>query len=463
MGREVRRVPANWEHPNEMKIQLFYPKSVIGCGPHNGIYWPLTLLTIGSHIKHHKPNTDIEIWDGELYSNNEQLIEKLDPNAKICGISCTSFNYSNALKIAKEAKGKGLEVIFGGLHATYFGETILRNKPYVDYVIYGKGEGALLKFLTNDKQNVPNLIWKNKKEIIRNPPEEGLSLDDLTSLDYSLLELRKYSRNHRRVYPSFPNKPLSVMTHEGCVKREMFGPCSFCSIKERLYFRDTGKFWKSVLEAVSKYDFNIAKDWGDSLTGDKDYLRKIVETRPKNLEGLTFSVYSNLSDIDQETISLLKRLNVGMLFAAVESANDEILRRMNKRTTNMKMREAVKLIAKNNIPIYTSYVLGERGETIETLEETLNFAKDIRETADVRVSNGSPMVPLPGSPNFARLTQKFPELRNQDSIDLIHLKKLWAEYFCPDLPSYEILEEYAQEIGELGDIPNRFGWDLKEK
>jgi len=445
-----------------MKVQLFYPRSTIGFGVHNGVYFSLTLLNLASYVRHKLPDADIQIFDGNLY-DEEGLIRRLDPKAEIVGISCESLNYANALKLARKAKDNGSKVVLGGLHASYYGEIILRNRPNVDYVVYGKGEEPFFKLLTENPQKAPNLIWRDDGSIRINPPISPVDLDDLEPLEHSLLELEKYSANHRKVYPEFPDRPLSVASHEGCVKREAFGPCSFCSLQSRLRFRNPVKFWLAIQNAVSKYEFNLVKDWGDSLTGDKDYLRRIVETRPSDLEGLVFSVYNSLGEIDQETIELLKKLNVRQLFAAVESGNNGILKNMNKRVTKEQMKQSIELIGRNNIPLYTSYVLGERGETVETLEETLSFARYIKEVADVRISNGSPIAILPGSPNFERLAKIYPFLKKQDLLDLKEVRKKWIKYFCPELPDYKVLEQYAEEIGKLGILSNRYGWDPEEK
>jgi len=72
--------------------------------------------------------TKIEIFDGELYRDNKSLEDKIDQNARVVGISATSFNYPNVLEIAQKAKENGSFVVLGGLHSTYFGETILQNR-----------------------------------------------------------------------------------------------------------------------------------------------------------------------------------------------------------------------------------------------------------------------------------------------------------------------------------------------
>lgn len=446
-----------------MKVQLFMPKSVVGQGPNNGVYWSPGLLSLASYTKKNISDIEIRIYDGELYPDNNKLKKELDNSTGVVGISSTSLNYPYVLEIAKQAKENGSQVILGGLHTTYFKELILKNRQFIDAIIYEKGEYAFFKYLTfKNKDKVPNLIWRGENNQIRkNPSGLELTLDEI-ELDYSLLPLIQYQENHKKVYLLMPDKSLSILTHEGCAKREIFGPCSFCSIKSKLSSRDVNLFWSEVDRAVTEYSFNLVKDWGDSLTGNKEFLKEIVEKRPKHLDDLTFEGYSNLSDMDLETIDLLKRLNVKMIFAAVESGDEGILKKMNKQSSVKEMKKAIRLIAKNNISLYSSYVLGERGETIKTLDNTLNFARWIYQTAQVEISNGSPMAILPGSPDYARLISLLPELKNKDLFDLKELKELWVKNFCPNLPNYEILEEYAEKIGRLGRLPNRYGWDPKK-
>ena len=446
------------------KVQLFMPRSNVGCNPGKGAYWSLTLLNLASYLKKNLPETEVSIYDGDLYSNDNLLLSALKEDTDLVGISCASFNYQNVLEIAEKAKENGSEVIIGGTHASYFGKRILEDKAFINAVVDGKGESAILHYVqSQDKNDVPNLIWRNKNnEIIVNPKGKEISLDEL-ELDYSLLPLNEYQKNHREAYGNLlPDRALSILTHEGCAKRQKSGPCSFCSIRTKFSFRNIENVWKSVDEAVSDYGFNHVKDWGDSITGNKEFLRKFVGYRPKHLEYLVFSVYNNLSDIDQETIKLLKELNTGMLFAAVDSGDDTMLKSMNKCVTTQKLKESINIITENKIPIYSSYVLGSEGETIETLENTLRFAEWVYKTADIQVSNASPLAVLPGSPVFNKLMKIFPNLKNDDLIDLEFLKRLWVKTFCPTFPNYEILEEYAGKICKLGKRQTRFGWDEKK-
>jgi len=446
-----------------MKVQLFYPKSQLNTYVNNGVYFSLTLLNIASYVKFYRPDIDIEIWDGELYSN-EELIKKLDKNSDVVGISCTSFNYPHALILAQHAKDLGLYVVLGGNHPTYYKKKILENRSFIDGVFVGKGEYAFLKLLNEkDKANVPNFIWRDGDKIRENSENKSISINEMPYLDYSLLELNKYSTNHQKVYPNLPGNPLSVLTHEGCAKREKYGPCSFCAMRTKLAFKDPTIFWQETEKAVQKYGFNIVRDWGDSLTEDKDFFSRLVNSRPESLKDLSFSVYSTIASMDADKIELLKKLNVKMLFAAIESGSDKILNTMNKQATSEQMFRAMELIGKTGISVMASYVLGERGEDIESLESTLNIAEKTQKIANITVANGSPINITPGSSDFELLAQKFPELKNQDLLDMDELRDLWVKNFCPKLPNADILKEYAEKIGKLGNLKTNYGWEKAEK
>jgi radical SAM superfamily enzyme YgiQ (UPF0313 family) len=442
-----------------MKIQLYCPKSVIGKGANDGLYWPSGLLNIATYLKHRDSSIEVELFDGELYSDVNSLEKSIDPESRLIGISNNTFNYENCLKLARNAKSKSIPVVLGGPHATRFPELILQKRPEVTAVIVGKGERALFDYLIKPPSEVPNLVWRDDKgDIHRNKRKDELSLDELPLPNHSLLDLDAYQRNHELFYPDFPDKPMSILTHEGCVKRKECGKCTFCSINTPVYFRNPSGIWEEIKEGYSKYGFNFVKDWGDSLTGNPGFLERLVKMKPSELD-VSFSIYCNTSDINKHSIELLSHLPVKMVFGGFESGNDQILTNMNKHTTVSTNLEAAKLFGEKGLVIFASYVLGGKGETVGTLEDTLDFAREITNLADVRVSNASPLVPLPGAPDFSNLMKATSRFRGKDLLDIIELKEEWVRNFCPELPNYEILEEYSFKIGELSPLKNAFGWN----
>jgi radical SAM superfamily enzyme YgiQ (UPF0313 family) len=249
------------------------------------------------------------------------------------------------------------------------------------------------------------------------------------------------------------------MTHEGCAKRDKYGPCTFCALQTRFAFRNPDIFWRQTEQAVNEYGFNIVRDWGDSLSENKEFLKSIVNSRPHSLDNLIFNIYGNLASLDTERVELLKRLNVKMFFASVESGSDRMLKVMNKQATIKQMIDGLNLISKNGISVLASYVLGERGENLESLEETYKVAREVREMADVMAINANPINLVPGSVDFELLIRKVPELKNKDLFSVKDLRDLWVKNFCPELPNAKILDEYVIKMSKFGDIATKADWD----
>ena len=79
----------------------------------------------------------------------EQIIEKIDPNTYIFGISLMFsqewFLHRSLIEKIKKKYPK-IIIVAGGEHASAIPEYILRDCPSIDYVIKGEGEFSMLEF-----------------------------------------------------------------------------------------------------------------------------------------------------------------------------------------------------------------------------------------------------------------------------------------------------------------------------
>jgi len=101
-----------------------------------------------------------------------KTIEKTNPDA--VAFSVYTGTYKWCCDVAKEIKEKfKLPIIFGGIHPTLVPEICLNN-DFVDFVIVGEGEEALLEFANGmPLEKIKNLCYKkngtkNEKIIIKN-------------------------------------------------------------------------------------------------------------------------------------------------------------------------------------------------------------------------------------------------------------------------------------------------------
>lgn len=84
------------------------------------------------------------------------------------------------------SKYKGIHIICGGFTAGYFGESLLKQSKFVDYVIKGDPEKPLELLMAGvDPSKIPNLIYRNNKGILSNKVSYQIDHDTLSEISFS--------------------------------------------------------------------------------------------------------------------------------------------------------------------------------------------------------------------------------------------------------------------------------------
>lgn len=455
-----------------MNILFVIPKQGSGKNFADRCFWSRGALQIATFLKNNIPDANIRIIDCTLLKSQDEIEDYLN-NVDILGISVlSSFAYENGVNIAKTARKMGVKkIVMGGHHVSTLPLNVLKHQDSIDAVITGKGEIAFTQYVKGDNpETIKNLVWRKGKEIVVNDldiaesNEHQLQLDNMPFLDYSLLPLEQYWQNHKINFPFLPQKVYITFTHEGCNWRARSKGCTFCDLmnKKRVY-RDPKNIWNEVSKAVDNLGAEYVKDFGDCITGDKNWLIEFLQARPEKLQDIPFWTYARTSEVDEETALLMKELNIRCVYVGYESNSNRQLKNMRKGTTAKLNLRATKLFAKYNITIFAGYVLGSKGETEESLRETYDFAKEICDIADVKMSGASPLAVLPGSQDWFDLIKLEPKYQEMDILDFKQLELDWLKHFCKELGSPEEASskilEYCNKINKLSPLTYLFGWD----
>lgn len=437
-----------------MKIQLINPPTNYGI-PYKGVANPhLGLLSLSTVLHNEKPEIDVEILNGVNLSM-EEIENKI--NADIIGISTYLLNYENTLKITKIAKSKGKTVILGGPYATTIPETILKNREYVDYIIVGEGEFALLDLVSGkESQEIDNLVYRENREIKTKNPK-SYSIDLLPIINYNLIDIEKFWEEFKDRYPEDVFHPIATYSHKGC-RWKGKSCCIFCSICEpKIKYKDPKKFWEEISQFVKKYNTNFIKDVGDNITSDPVWLEEFLKNRPKELEHISFFIYARADEfVKPNVISLLDQLNVKVIYIGFESGNQKSLQNMKKRLSIRKNYEALELLSERNIKVFTSFVLGAPEETDESIQDTVTFVQKMKELLqdNLEMITANILVPYPGTIAFDMLIKKCPKYINEDLININELLNDWVENFCnlsgKKTQWFEKLKNVCIELNKLG-------------
>jgi radical SAM superfamily enzyme YgiQ (UPF0313 family) len=203
--------------------------------------------------------------------------------------------------------------------------------------------------------------------------------------------------------PDALTKPVAtIMTTRGCT-----GRCTFCCTKQ--IFGDMKVRERSVDRIVAEID-RMVKRFGvrevhfmdDCFTYKKervlDFCGKI-KALPYRLS-FVFSNGIRADQVDEEILQNLKDIGLRYVMYGVESANEEILKRIRKGIRKQKFRDSVALAKRLGLQTWTCFILGLPGETEETIRESIEFAKEL----DPDFAKFFLLKPYPGSDVYKELS-----------------------------------------------------------
>lgn len=406
-----------------------------------GQFEELLSVPTGLCLLANKIGEGVEVRDG-MGLSLEETIAKLNPEAAWVGVTDIYAYHQNAMAILKAAKINGSRTVVGGTNVNRLAHRILKNHEYVDYVIIGDGEEAFPLLVSKErKENIPNLVYRKGKEIIQNkrkylPPEISTDLSSLQ--DWQMFGLSK----------GFP-----ITSVRGCIKAVKGGRCDFCSIDARLKLADPEYVWSAIGSLYESYGTEYYWEGGDSfIVGN--YPQKMLQARPKELSHIRFKIFSSPQQITPKIVKALVDLNVINIFMGIESANDLILKNINKGFTTLEIKRALDLTKNTPMNFHFPFIYGLMGETNESAEQSYQFAKELVNEYPVSNLISSLPVPLPGTKLFQRI-RNHPQARREYSGDLDkddyfnykELTKLHIKYFTK--ANFEKMIEYVNKTKAL--------------
>lgn len=379
---------------------------------HNVKYLPIGLAYIATALE--KSHIDFQIYDMDVnnysYSDFEEYLSKNKYDI-IC-MGCIVTGYKIAKEICKISRDKCPEsiIVVGNSVADSIPE-ILLTKTEADIAIIGEGDITivnLLKSLNMDKENpfkdlsdVKGIAYNTANGIVFTEKEIPLqNLDELPFIDYSLWDVERYINyaqnglNEPLPMPRNEIRAMAINTARGCPFK-----CHFCyHVFRNIKYRR--RSWKKIFDEIEylmgKYNVNYIHFF-DEITFPtiKSVNEFIDEFNNRELHffwhgTIRGDLFRRESDI--ELLKKLKETGCEYLGSSLESANEEILKVMNKNLNLDHYRLQIKMLKEANISTATSIVLGYPQETPKTIEETFNFCRENKVYPSIGFA-----LPFPGS------------------------------------------------------------------
>ncbi len=350
---------------------------------------PFGLMSLAAYIREKGHRVRIEDYIVFPYSRERIRTIVNDFKPGVIGTTGVTMNIKKAVSILKDYKEAHSSAItvMGGPHVTFDAQNMLGENSHVDFIVRGEGEITFTELLESlergsDYSSISGISFRKNGEILHN--ENRPFIDDINILPYPARDLIALNR-----YRAF-GFPINMVTSRGCPHK-----CIFC-VGSKMVGRKVRYFnverVVDEFEMLSKLGFNQINIVDDLFTSNKSRCMAICEEIQRRNIRHPWTAFARVDTVSKELLHAMKEAGCTMLCFGVESGNQEILNTVRKKITLEKCREAIALCDEAGIAPMASYILGLPGESSETIQQTMEFAKSLTPNYGYHI-----LAPFPGT------------------------------------------------------------------
>lgn len=306
-------------------------------------------------------------------------VKKANPDYIMCELTTptASFDYKtlNAIKKANP----NVKIIVGGTHATILPGQVLEKCEAADFVVrqeYDFTVPELVKTLNDggDISQVKGISYRKDGEIVHN---EDCELTDLDKLPFVSKVYQKYLDVNDYSYALAQNPMIQIVASRGCPNQ-----CNFCSYPStmggRLYrtrsVQDLADEFEYILTEMPEIKEIFIED--DTFTVDQNRVSEFCDEIIKRGLKPIWSCNTRV-DLKYDTMKKMHEAGCRLLVVGYESGNQKVLDETKKGITLEQSRTFAKNTQKLGIKVFGCFMIGLKGDNLETINDTYEFAKEI--------------------------------------------------------------------------------------
>jgi len=302
--------------------------------------------------------------------------------------STPGFPGDIGLAQAIKAANPRIKIAFVGPHVSVLPEKSLRMCPAIDFVCRKEFDYAIVDYAHGKPlADIAGVSYLKDGAIVHNP--DAPQIQDLDALPH-VTDIYKRDLDVTRYNVPFLLHPyVSLYTTRGCPAQ-----CTFCLWPQTL----SGHPWRKrstddvarEMARAREYWPDVREFFFDDDTFNIQKARTIELCGKLKPLGLTWSCTSRVTT-DFETLKAMKEAGCRLLIVGYESGDPQILKNIKKGATVERARQFTKDCHKLGLVIHGDFIMGLPGETRETINNTIAFAKELDvETIQVSVAHAYP-------------------------------------------------------------------------
>ncbi len=289
----------------------------------------------------------------------------------------------------KEAK-PDLKVAFVGPHVQIRPEESLRASEDIDFVVRGEFDHAVVEYAQGKPlADILGVSYRKDGGVVHNAPRPQLHTEELDKLPFATEVYKRDLQIERYNVPFLLHPYISFYTTRGCPAL-----CTFCMWPQTM----SGHAWRVRSSENVAREVKLALEYfpqmkeiffdDDTFNIRKDRVLELC-ARFKQLKfrwSSTARVHS-----DYETLRAMADAGARLFIVGFESGDPQILKNIKKGATIEMARTFAKNCKKVGVRVHGDFIIGLPGETKETIQKTIDFAKELDcETIQVSLAHAMP-------------------------------------------------------------------------
>ena len=365
----------------------------------NSVTPPLGLATLAAVLEQHGFPVDV-IDAAALELSPSDIMARLEPSLNLIGMTATTPEMGIVSDLARRIRKllPGAGIVLGGVHPTLFHESLVRE-GICDMVVRGEGEESVLALARQQPMDsIPGLTWRSTDgRIVVNPDNKSyVVLDQLPFPAFHKLPMKRYrsALGAARRTPS-----IGLITSRGCP-----GTCTFCysgMFGSKVRFMSAERILEHMLFLRNSYGIREISFYDDTFTASRKRVESLCRMLLSQKADLSWSCFARADTIDPELLAVMKQAGCHQIGFGFESADETILKAINKRISTAKIDQAVAWMKAEGIDIRGAFMIGNLGETEETIRRTIDYSIAL----GIQYAIYNITTPFPGTALFQSATE----------------------------------------------------------
>jgi anaerobic magnesium-protoporphyrin IX monomethyl ester cyclase len=389
---------------------------------------PLGILAVSTPLL--RAGYEVRIIDSTITPNfHQRVLDELDDALCLAVSLVTGPMIRETVAIARAAKARYPDkpVILGGWHPSLLPEQTLAAE-YVDIVVKGQGEDALLEIIQSIEAGerpagIAGVGYKRDGRVVFNLPRPLKPIRELPPKAYHLADFDAYQRVCGRRWAMYTSSLACPFN------------CSYCT-NDGVYGRkwnalEAGQVVEEVTDLVTRYGLSLLWVVDDNFLVDRDRAVAIAEGLVRRGVRFDWSIQASTNLVVRltvEELKLLRRAGLSQVSQGADSGSPKILHLMNKDFQKLEtIYEAARKLTEAGIRPSFNMIFGYPGEGEAERRESIELIMRICRQYPGAEFWTNIFTPYPGAPVMERAFEL--------GIHVPQTLEGWSDFF----PRYTVL------------------------